>query len=333
MGKISIVIPNYNKGSVLEKTLQSIFANPLSDLEVIVVDDASTDDSVDRVKKYPCRLVVLPEHSGASKARNTGASISTGDFLFFIDSDCLLMEKTLLHVRRAIERWGKDKVIIGGTYSRVPYDEGFFSLFQSVFVNYSELKRKEPDYIATHAMIIRRSDFLSNGGFREDFLPILEDIEFSHRLKGRGYRLVIDQGILVQHVFNFDLLRSMKNAFRKSYYWTIYSAKKGDILADSGTASLELKINGLIFSINLLSLIAFSYYDKPLFLALFFLFLFINLSISRGLILAFYQAGGITFAFKAVLYYLSLYPLSVISGSLFGLIKSMISGKELCIQN
>lgn len=326
MGLLSIIIPNYNKGYIIEKTLHTIFTYPDPDLEVIVVDDGSIDNSLETIRKFPCELVPLPNHSGASKARNIGALHSRGEFLFFIDADCLLMPDTLFYVRRAIDKYYNDRVIIGGTYTETPFDSSFFSTFQSIFVSYSELKNREPDYIATHAMIIRRIDFLKSGGFREDFLPILEDVEFSHRMKRQGYRLIMEPSIRVQHFFNFNLLRSLRNAFNKSCYWTVYSIRKGDLFADSGTASRELKINGALLIMNILIGISFLYTKKMILLFMILLLLCINLWISRRLIMAFFKKGY-PFGIKALLYYLSLYPLAVIIGAIKGLFIYFKDGK------
>ena len=183
----------------------------------------------------------MDKHSGASRARNTGAKNSGGEILFFIDADCLLQKNTLASVNKAFLI--SENAIIGGTYTAIPYDKDFFSTFQSIFINYSETKKEPPDYIPTHAMAIARDIFMKSGGFKENFLPILEDVEFSHRLRKMGYKLTMNSEILVRHIFNFTLIKSMKNAFRKSMYWTIYSLKNKDLLTDSGTASIELKFN------------------------------------------------------------------------------------------
>ncbi|HDZ62790.1 MAG TPA: glycosyltransferase family 2 protein, partial [Nitrospirae bacterium] len=87
--KISVVIANYNKASTIGKCLEAALCSRYRNFEVIVVDDMSDDGSVDIIKQYPCKLIRLNEHSGASKARNVGASHSSGDIIFFTDADCL----------------------------------------------------------------------------------------------------------------------------------------------------------------------------------------------------------------------------------------------------
>ena len=86
--RISVVIPNYNSADTIGKCLRAVFASKYSNFEVIVVDDFSTDNSVEIIKTFPCRLICLEERSGTSKARNTGAQESAGEFIFFTDADC-----------------------------------------------------------------------------------------------------------------------------------------------------------------------------------------------------------------------------------------------------
>ena len=87
---ISVIIPNRNGGAFIGKCLEAVFSTRYGRYEVIVVDDCSEDDSVEIIGKFPCRLIRLEKHSGASKARNTGAFHSTGQILFFTDADCLV---------------------------------------------------------------------------------------------------------------------------------------------------------------------------------------------------------------------------------------------------
>lgn len=76
---ISVIIPNYNGSSTIGKCLESAFSSKYDNFEVLAVDDCSTDNSVEIIKSFPCRLIALDKNSGASKARNTGAYKSSGE--------------------------------------------------------------------------------------------------------------------------------------------------------------------------------------------------------------------------------------------------------------
>lgn len=326
---ISVIIPNYNKSSTIGKCLEAAFSSKYNKYEVIVVDDCSTDDSVEIIKNFPCTLLQLETHGGTSKARNTGAINSKGEILFFIDSDCLLQENTLSSVNKAISGHSNSNIIIGGTYTSVPYDSVFFSTFQSIFINYSETKKKEPDYIASHAMSIDSGLFRKSDGFPEKFLAMIEDVEFSHRMRRAGFKLIMSPQILVQHIFNFNLIKSLKNAFRKSLYWTIYSLKNKDLFKDSGTASAELKVNAASNISIILSFSLYALFKNPLYLLLIPVIFTFNLFINRGLISAFYRAKGILFSFGATLYYTMIYPIPIVAGVLMGMMKYPGSSRKM----
>lgn len=321
---ISVIIPNWNGSASIGKCLNAAFASLYNNLEVIVVDDASTDNSIEIIKEFPCRLIRLKRHSGAANARNIGAANSSGEMLFFTDADCLLQKDTLSIAYEMLSSKGPE-IIIGGTYTQTPADNRFFSHFQSIFINYFETKNMEtPDYIATHAMAIYAKTFKESGGFSEYFLPILEDVEFSHRLRRQGHRLLINPNLLVTHIFNYSLFISLKNALKKSMYWTMYSLRNKDIFSDSGTASVELKINVFSCLLNLLLLAAWMFFQKPLFLYLFALLFGINAFVNRGLIMAFHRTKGMVFAFFAYMYYTLLYPFAVGAGAFMGITRYLL---------
>jgi glycosyltransferase involved in cell wall biosynthesis len=318
---ISVIIPNRNGEATIGQCLEAAFSSSYEPFEVIVVDDGSDDHSIEIIERFPCALVRLEKHSGASTARNIGARHSKGDALFFTDADCLLQGHTLETACNTLAAEGPDAVV-GGTYTVTPHDTGFFSAFQSAFINYSETKKAgHPDYVATHAMAIDAATFQKHGGFAENFLPILEDVEFSHRLRRAGCRLVVNPNLQVRHVFNFSLFGSLRNAFRKSLYWTAYSLENGDLLADSGTASAELKINVGAYGLTaLLLLLALAMGSRTL-PALAPWILAANLWANRGLIRAFRRAGGLRFAVAATAYYAAVYPLAVGAGALAGALR------------
>ncbi len=308
---ISVIIPNHNGARTIGLCLEAAFASQYDNFEVVVVDDCSSDNSIAIIEKYPCRLFRLREQGGASRARNTGAGNSMGELLFFIDADCLLQNDTLERAAAAYQDEGPGG-IIGGTYTPLPHDRTFFSIFQSIYIHYSETKNlRDPDYVATHAMLIGKDLWQKSGGFNEQFMPILEDVEFSHRLKKIGARLCMSPDILVQHIFHFSFVRSMRNGMRKSKYWSIYSLKNRDLLSDSGTASREFKFNVLSCFMNfLLIFLAFLQQDWMLVLPVLLLF-GINLFLNRHLVRIFFRVGGPFFAIPAVLYYTFVYPFAV----------------------
>jgi glycosyltransferase involved in cell wall biosynthesis len=84
---ISAVVPVYNGAKYLAATLESILAQNYRPLEVIVVDDGSTDDTASIVRSYPEVVYIYQTNQGAAVAKNTGMAHSTGEFIAFLDAD------------------------------------------------------------------------------------------------------------------------------------------------------------------------------------------------------------------------------------------------------
>jgi len=327
--RLSVIIPNRNGEKTIGLCLEALFSSVHDSFEVIVVDDCSTDNSATIISEFPCTLIRLEQHVGSASARNIGAQSCSGALLFFIDADCLVQKDTLLRVGRLAATWGSN-TIIGGTYTCRPYDQSFYSIFQSVFIHYSELKNiHHPDYIAAHAMVITSHAFDQSGGFPADFFPIIEDVEFSHRLRRKGYELIMEPDLQVQHIFGYHtLLDSMRNGYVKSKYWTMYSLGNKDLLADSGTASFELKMNVLALFASLVLVAVCLIYPNGMVMSLLAGLLVLNVILNQGLFSLFLQTGGKQFFCTAALYYMLIYPFAIGAGTLVGMLNFMIGSRS-----
>ncbi|MCA1920957.1 glycosyltransferase family 2 protein, partial [Buttiauxella noackiae] len=97
--KLSIIIPCYNSAEFIEECLESVLPNIQSDMEVIVVNDGSTDNSNDIIIKiahrYPDKnlIIINQDNAGLSAARNKGLSIASGEYISLLDSDDLFDQK------------------------------------------------------------------------------------------------------------------------------------------------------------------------------------------------------------------------------------------------
>lgn len=125
---VSIIIPLYNRKQLIERCVRSVFRQTHKDLEIIIVDDGSTDgcESVlstiahadDRVR------IIRKTNGGVSSARNAGLDIATGQYVQFLDSDDTLLPHAVETAVSEIERSGADAVIFGMRHSGHPITEG-----------------------------------------------------------------------------------------------------------------------------------------------------------------------------------------------------------------
>lgn len=118
---VTIVIPTKNAGVLFEKVLKKVFAQETTyEYEVICVDSGSSDNTVETIKKFPCKLYEIPASEfGHGKTRNYGASKGTGDYIVFITQDA--MPASLKWLQNFIDAMKSDPEIVGGFGIHYPY--------------------------------------------------------------------------------------------------------------------------------------------------------------------------------------------------------------------
>jgi glycosyltransferase involved in cell wall biosynthesis len=95
-GRVSVIIPTYNYGQFILCTIDSVLRQTVSDVEVVVVDDGSTDGTSELLQSYSNSIqYIYQENAGLSAARNTGMASSTGEFIQFLDADDMLGPSSL----------------------------------------------------------------------------------------------------------------------------------------------------------------------------------------------------------------------------------------------
>lgn len=191
---VSIIIPVRNRPMEIEACLDSLsqLIYPSEKLEIIVVDDASTDNTLQSVSKFPVRLIALKENKQASFCRNLAAREARGTILAFIDSDCLADPLWLQDLIPAF----KDSSLgaVGGMVdayfkksSLDRYEEVKSSLIVGLRVRRS-LEDEKFFYLPSCNLLVRRNLFLELGGFREE-LFVGEDVDFCWRLQDAGHHV------------------------------------------------------------------------------------------------------------------------------------------------
>lgn len=127
--RVSIIIPVYKVEKHIRKCLQSVLKQDYPNIEVIVVDDCSPDSSIEIAKEIinaydtTSRIVTHEQNRGLSAARNSGIDASTGDAIYFIDSDDELYDKSVIsHLVQKMQCTGAD--IVAGNYQWVYNDNG-----------------------------------------------------------------------------------------------------------------------------------------------------------------------------------------------------------------
>lgn len=112
---ISIIIPLYNKEPIIERSISSVLSQSFADIELIIVDDGSTDSSVSIVNSIHDNRIRLirQKNGGPGKARNTGVEHCHGDWILFLDADDELAEGALQHLYDYTQKCPEANVIDG----------------------------------------------------------------------------------------------------------------------------------------------------------------------------------------------------------------------------
>src|SRR5690625_2004214 len=116
--KVSIIMPVYNTELYLEEAIESVLSQSLKDLELIIVDDASTDNSKSIAERYAAAdaritsLSLSKNSGGAGKPRNIGIEQARGDYIFFMDSDDIIAKNAMQNTVAAAEETASDLVLL-----------------------------------------------------------------------------------------------------------------------------------------------------------------------------------------------------------------------------
>ena len=219
---ISVIVPVHNGGASFRECLQSLMAIAGLVLEVIVVDDGSTDNSGQWAEHAGFTVLRFPSAGGPARARNRGAQVAKGDLLFFVDADVTLtastIERTLLAFRDRPEL-----AALIGSYDDAPGAPNFLSQYKNLFHHYThQTGCEEASTFWGACGVIRRDVFWSIGGFDEAYrYPSIEDIDLGYRLKRKGYAIQLNKMVQVKHLKEWrtkSLLRA--EVFYRAIPWT-----------------------------------------------------------------------------------------------------------------
>jgi GT2 family glycosyltransferase len=185
MSLFSVVIPTFNRVALLGDTLESVFAQRLTDFEIIVVDDGSTDGTTTYLESVGHRVKVLHQpNQGPGSARNLGASRAEGKYLAFLDSDDLWFPWTLEVYRYVIDEHGQPSFVVGRPYQfshQHELDKAIYGTARAErFVDYLA-SSDQWRWWGVSSFIIRRDAFAAAGGFTEEWVNG-EDADLALRL-------------------------------------------------------------------------------------------------------------------------------------------------------
>jgi GT2 family glycosyltransferase len=204
---ISIIVPVYNSPKALRQCLSALQRSAGPSAEVIVVDDASTDDTGAVAAAMGVRVLRLTNNSGPGAARNYGARHARGDVLLFVDADVVVAPDVVGRVAEVLDKHA-DVAAVFGSYDNRPPAKGVVSQYRNLLHHFVHQDgNPEASTFWAGCGAIRRTVFEDIGGFDEKRFPrpSIEDIELGYRLRRAGYRILLDKGLQGTHLKKWTL--------------------------------------------------------------------------------------------------------------------------------
>lgn len=176
---ISVIIPTYNSSSYIKRTLDSVLSQNILPDEIVVVDDGSSDNTVERIEEYKMKnkdvleniRVIRQNNMGAGAARNRAIKEASGEWIAFLDSDDIWMQGKMEAVRTAMEAHPDATIIAHDEYAVDEKDLDSHRLC-SLHEVYDESKDLfiqlyEGNFFSTSCMVIKKQIIEKVGGFDE----------------------------------------------------------------------------------------------------------------------------------------------------------------------
>ena len=210
MPKISIIIPCYNVEKYLDKCMESILSQTLSDIEIICINDGSTDNSLDLLNKYASSdnrfTIINKKNEGVGIARNAGLKLAQGEYIYFVDPDDWLQNSGVLSkIYEKARSENLDILIFGGYSCRVTngkehITKGGYSLrylpkkYLNKVFSYKDVKEDIFKFPSTTWTKLYKHEFLKKNNTQFQTIPVGQDqLPFFHAMITTERIAVLDE--------------------------------------------------------------------------------------------------------------------------------------------
>jgi GT2 family glycosyltransferase len=228
-----------------------VLAQADADVEVIVVDDGSLDDTAAVAAGHPVTLVRCASPHGVAAARNRGAAVAGAPLLLFLDADVVPAPGALARARAAFD--DPELHATFGSYDDDPAVRSTVSEFKNLCHHYFHQRARRAATTFWGACgAIRREHFEAAGGFNERRYrqPSIEDLELGQRLLERGARIVADPGLQVKHLKRWTFASLLvTDVRRRAIPWTQLIMERRRWPADLNLARDQLVAAGIALAL------------------------------------------------------------------------------------
>jgi len=244
LSRLSVVMVTYHSGRALERTLPALVPQLRPGDELVVVDNASGDDTLAVLARLAPDALFRsnPANEGFAAGANAGAALATGDLLVLLNPDAAPSEGFAEAIRRPIEeepRWAAWMGLVTMDGGRHVNTAGGVVHFTGIAwagrwgmpVGALSATPAEVGFVSGACLAIPRATFLAHGGFPSSYFMYCEDVDLSLRLRLAGGRLGIEPAARVDHDYAFMRDRAKWRMLERNRWATVLRTYPGPLLA------------------------------------------------------------------------------------------------------
>ena len=211
MDLVTVIIPCYNSGKTLQRTVDSVVNQTFEKIELIIINDGSNDNETIKVlKTLKHAKIINQKNNGLAAARNRGFKVSKGNYLVFLDADDWLNKNTISFMLKTIKKYSSKYVLCSSLLEgdRKGIHSRHYNFFEQLFINHVH-----------YFMLIEKNTFYEIGGYDENMKLGYEDWEFNLRLLKNGIKFnKIDKTLFHYYVSNHGMLNSISKINHANIY-------------------------------------------------------------------------------------------------------------------
>lgn len=212
---VSVIVVSFNTQEITLKCLRHVYASKSIDLEVVVVDNASTDGSVAAIIKQFSKITLIENKTnvGFGAANNQAMKVARGDLFLLLNSDVFIEEDTIKKCEEYLDQHSNVSVIgcklinqDGGHQQSVGYFPTLIRVvghivfaLPTVHIK-KETQTREVDWVTGALMLVRKEVFTKTQGFDEQFFMYGEEVEWQYRIRLAGYKVNFFTGATAIHL-------------------------------------------------------------------------------------------------------------------------------------
>lgn len=207
---ISIIVPAYNSEATLNSCLEAIKNSNSKNLELIVINDGSNDQTAQIANNYTDKVIIHDKNHGRTYARNSGISQAKGDILVFIDSDVVISENSLSKIVDYFYMHPQVDALTGLLSKEHP-NRNFFSQYKNLYMNYTFKKLPDEVYFLYGSInAIRKKSLVSY----EHDIKIADDINLGQKLASQNKTIAFLKDLEVVHLKRYSFFSWVHNDFK-----------------------------------------------------------------------------------------------------------------------